>query len=82
MNTYKLVKAADKITWVSIDPLMYDINRSLDLLLKIPTEKMSEEDLNQLNFRIMGLQSIHSFLGALLTEQQFSDIGALDETVH
>jgi hypothetical protein len=74
LNSYKLAKGSDNTVWVSIQPLMYDINRSLELLMDIPTDTLKEEDLQHLDFKILGMRAIHSFLGALLTEQQLEDL--------
>jgi hypothetical protein len=74
LNDYRLVKATDGIVWVSIQPLMTDINKSLVLLMDIPLENLKEEDLQHLDFKIIGMKAIHSFLGALLTEQQLIEL--------
>ena len=71
---YKLVKAEDGIVWVSIQPLMADIEENLDKIKQIPTIQLNDEDNRGLNLKIIGLESIYQFLGALLTEQQLVEL--------
>ena len=82
MNHYKLVRGEDKITWVSLEPLAHDINMMLAKVMAIPTEDKDEDTMAELNFRIHGLRAVHSFVAALITEQNVSELREKNETVH
>lgn len=71
MNRYQLVKAEDGTVWVSIQPLMHDVSDNLD---KLKTIVYEGDDKRELDMRILGLEAIGSFLGALLTEQKLTDL--------
>ena len=71
MNRYQLVKAEDGIVWCPIQPLMLDIQENLD---KLKTIVYDGDDKRELDMRILGLEAIGSFLGALLTEQKLTDL--------
>ena len=81
-NTYKLVKAEDGTVWVPLQPLLNDINTNLDLMMKISITDMTKEQVENLNFGVLGLRQVNAFIAALLTEQQLSEIGEKNETVH
>ena len=81
-NSYQIAKGVDGITWVSLEPLAHDINISLSQLMDIPMEDKDEETQRELNFRIHGLKAVHSFIGALLTEQTLKEMRDKNETVH
>ena len=72
-TTYKL-KRFDTDIYVSVRPLMADIENILAALEKLPTENLSERDMNELKLRKIGLQAIHTFMGALLTEFQINEL--------
>ena len=67
MNRYKLELGPDGTVWVSIQPLMQDIQDNLEKLKKIVYEG---DDKRELDMRILGLEAINSFLGALVTEKK------------
>ena len=71
MNRYKLEKGPDGITWVSVEPLMLDIQENLD---KLKTIVYEGDDKRELDMRILGLEAIGSFLGALLTENKLEQL--------
>lgn len=80
-NNYKLVRQHD-ITWISIEPLVYDINNMLQQLMDVPLTDLDPKAVNELNFRISGLRAIHSFMAALITEQNLTELREKNETVH
>lgn len=80
-NNYKLVRQHD-ITWVSLEPLVYDINNMLQTVMDIPTEGLDQATSDELNFRISGLRAVHSFIAALITEQNLAELRETHETVH
>lgn len=67
---YRLEKGPDGTVWVSIQPLQFDINKSLEHLVSIDTSSMSEQEKDIMEFNILGMKAIYTFLGALLEEQK------------
>ena len=82
INNYRLVKAEDGITWVSLEPLAYDVNSMLQAIMDVPTDELDATTLAELNFRIHGLRAVHSFIGALITEQNVAELKEEYETIH
>lgn len=64
---YQVHAGPDGIRWVSVEPLMDDIVSSLDALMKIDTKDMSQEDTHILDMKILGLRTVHEFLGSIIT---------------
>ncbi len=79
---YKLVRAPDGTTWCSLEPLAHDINQMLCQIMDIPLDDKDEEVQRELNFRIHGLRAVHSFIAALITEQNVTELKEKNETVH
>lgn len=71
-KTYQLVEGPDKVLWVSVQPLMEDIKIAIDEVLKLDVSRATEAQRGIVDFKLMGLRSIHEFLGALVTEQQLA----------
>ena len=70
---YKLVKAQDNIVWVPIQPLMQDVLEALDNAKKIDTTDMDDNEKRGVDFTILTMEGVYSFLGSLLTEQTLHD---------
>lgn len=70
---YKLVKAQDNIVWVPIQPLMQDVMEALDNAKKIDTSSMDDNEKRGVDFTILTMEGVYSFLGSLLTEQTLND---------
>lgn len=66
---YKLVKGPDDIVWVSLQPLRDDVMNSLNKLTTIDTTELSLTDKDIMDFNILGLKAIATFLNAL--EQEY-----------
>ncbi len=65
---YVLQKGPDNITWCSLEPLMQDVNESLEKLVKIDLTPLSDTDKDIMDFNILGMKAIYTFLGALVQE--------------
>ena len=65
---YQLVVGPDKTVWVSLQPLIEDTNEALDKLSIVNTEGLSNIDADIMNFNIMGLKAISTFLSVLVKE--------------
>jgi hypothetical protein len=72
-TTYELVKK-DEQTWVNIEPLMNDVLDALTKMKDIKTDTLSDTVLHQLNLKILGLESIYTFLGGLVSEQNLKEL--------
>lgn len=69
-KTYQIQPGPDGVLWVSVQPLMDDIKVAIDEVLKIDLSRATEAQRKVVDFKLMGLRSIHEFLGALLTEHE------------
>lgn len=70
-NNYKLKKDKNNITWVSIDPLITDLQTHKEMMYKIKdsNQYLSQQEKQTLELRILGLESIEEFMQALIKEQ-------------
>lgn len=71
---YQLVKGPDNTVWVSVQPLMQDVKSSLEKLEKIDTNELSTLDKDIMEFNMLGMKAIYTFLGALLQESNDKEI--------
>ena len=82
-NSYVLVTGPDNIVWVSIQPLMRDIEYQLEQIL---TDSVETNDINDL--KIIGLRSTHQILDSLLVENKLTKIkdslkdDTIDKNIH
>jgi len=70
---YQLQKGPDNITWCSLEPLMQDVSESLDKLVKIDTTELSDTDKDIMDFNILGMKAIYTFIGALVQEANLKE---------
>jgi len=66
---YKLIKGGDNNTYVSVEPLMADISKSVDKMAEIDISNLSPENRQIFDLKLLGLKTVYEFLGALKTEQ-------------
>lgn len=64
---YHVETGPDGIRWVSLEPLMDDIVQSMDALMKIDLEPLDDNGKEILNLKILGLKTVHEFLGSIIT---------------
>jgi hypothetical protein len=72
-NEYQLKKDEQGTVWVNIQPLQRDIVEHLKILNDIDITHFSEQDIKDLELKMLGLNQIYGFLGALLSEQKLND---------
>jgi hypothetical protein len=72
MNRYTLQKIDDKV-WVDLRPLMNDVHDTLQQLCKVDISSMNAEEKRVYDLRLLGLQSVYTFLGALLAEYDIKE---------
>ena len=65
---YKLVRGPDNIVWCSVQPLMEDTQDALKMLEQTNTESMNDVEKDIMEFNIIGMKAIYTFLGALVQE--------------
>ncbi len=65
---YKLVHGPDNTVWVSLQPLEIDVRNSLKKLEDIDTTDLSKLDRDIIEFNILGMKAINTFLLALIDE--------------
>lgn len=71
--TYKLFKGSDNHLYVSVGPLMKDIELSIEKLYELNIDHLSEENKQIFDLKLLGLKTVYEFLGALQTEQLLKD---------
>ena len=85
-NQYNIQTGPDGTYWVTLQPLMSDIQESVSKLEEINIDELTNSDKELLNLKILGLHTVYQFLGSLVTEQSLKEkrveLGGSDETVH
>lgn len=71
---YHVETGPDGIRWVSIEPLMQDIVNSIDGLMKLETDNLSDDNKHILDMKILGLRTVHEFLGSIITADNLKKI--------
>lgn len=71
--TYKLFKGADNTIYVSVGPLMEDIQKSIEKMMEMDITELSQDNKQIFDLKILGLKTVYEFLGALQTEQFLKD---------
>jgi len=74
--TYKLYRDDDEALVVTVDPLVKDIEQSLEKLMEMNVDDLSDENKQIFEMKILGLRTIHQFLGALQQEQYLKEYKA------
>jgi hypothetical protein len=74
--TYKLYRDDDEQLVVTVDPLVKDIEVSLEKMMNMNVDELSDETKNLFEMKILGLRTIHQFLGALQQENYLKEYKA------
>jgi hypothetical protein len=74
--TYKLMKGGDGHLYVSIQPLMKDIAKSVEQMHLMDVSHLTDEQSRIFDLKMLGLTTVYEFLGAFVTEQQLKDVAA------
>lgn len=64
---YHVETGPDGIRWVSLEPLMDDIVKSIEQLMKLPDVDLDDNGKHILEMKILGLRTVHEFLGSIIT---------------
>jgi hypothetical protein len=73
--TYKLYRDSDQLV-VTVDPLVKDIEVSLEKMMSMNVDELSDDTKNLFEMKILGLRTIHQFLGALQQENYLKEYKA------
>jgi hypothetical protein len=74
--TYKLYRDDDEQLVVTVDPLVKDIETSIEAMMVMDVEDLNEENRHVFEMKILGLRTIHQFLGALQQENYLKEYKA------
>ena len=74
--SYKLYRDDDEQLVVTVDPLVKDIEVSLEKMMDMDIEELSDENKQIFEMKILGLRTIHQFLGALQQENYLKEYKA------
>jgi hypothetical protein len=73
--TYKLYRDNDELV-VTVDPLIKDIEVSLEKMMEMNIDELSDDNKHLFEMKILGLRTIHQFLGALHQENYLKEYKA------
>lgn len=71
--SYKLYRDNDEQLVVTVDPLVKDIEVSIEKMMDMNVEELSDDNKHLFEMKILGLRTIHQFLGALQQEQYLKE---------
>jgi hypothetical protein len=73
--TYKLYRDKEQLV-VTVDPLVKDIEISIEKMMGMDIEELSDDNKHLFEMKILGLRTIHQFLGALQQENYLKEYKA------
>lgn len=73
--SYKLYRDDEQLV-VTVDPLVQDIEKSITAMMDMDIEELSDENKHIFEMKILGLRTIHQFLGALQQENYLKEYKA------
>jgi hypothetical protein len=73
--TYKLYRDDDELV-VTVDPLVKDIEVSIQRMMDMNVDELSDDNKHLFEMKILGLRTIHQFLGALQQENYLKEYKA------
>lgn len=74
--TYKLYRDTEQQLVVTVDPLVKDIEISIQRMMDMDVEELSDDNKHLFEMKILGLRTIHQFLGALQQENYLKEYKA------
>ena len=73
--TYKLYRDNEQLV-VTVDPLVKDIEVSIQRMMEMNIDELSDDNKHLFEMKILGLRTIHQFLGALQQENYLKEYKA------
>ena len=79
--SYKLYRDDNEDLVVTVDPLVKDIEVSIEKMMEMNIDELSDDNKYAFEMKILGLRTIHQFLGALQQENYLKEYksGLTDE---
>jgi hypothetical protein len=74
--TYKLYRDDNEELVVTVDPLVKDIEISLEKMMEMNVDDLSDDNKHLFEMKLLGLRTIHQFLGALQQENYLKEYKA------
>lgn len=74
--TYKLYRDSNEELVVTVDPLVKDIEISIQKMMDMNIDELSDDNKYAFEMKILGLRTIHQFLGALQQENYLKEYKA------
>jgi hypothetical protein len=74
--TYKLYRDDNEELVVTVDPLVKDIEISLEKMMEMNIDELSDDNKHLFEMKLLGLRTIHQFLGALQQENYLKEYKA------
>jgi hypothetical protein len=71
--SYKLYRDDDEQLVVTVDPLVKDIEISIEKMMDMNVDDLSDDNKHMFEMKILGLRTIHQFLGALQQENYLKE---------
>jgi len=71
--TYKLYRDNTNELVVTVDPLVKDIEISIERMMEMNIDELSDDNKHLFEMKILGLRTIHQFLGALQQENYLKE---------
>jgi hypothetical protein len=71
--SYKLYRDDDEQLVVTVDPLVKDIEVSIEKMMDMNVDDLSDDNKHMFEMKILGLRTIHQFLGALQQENYLKE---------
>jgi hypothetical protein len=71
--SYKLYRDDDEHLVVTVDPLVKDIEVSIQAMMDMNVDDLSDDNKHIFEMKILGLRTIHQFLGALQQENYLKE---------
>ena len=68
-KTYHIERGPDGVHWLSLEPFQKDVYDALQKLMEMDLSGLKEEDVQDINMRILGLKAIYTMMGSLITEK-------------
>ncbi len=68
-KTDHIATGPDGVHWLSIEPFQQDVMDSLQKMMNMDLTGLKEEDVQDINMRILGLKAIYTMMGSLITEK-------------
>jgi hypothetical protein len=74
--SYKLYRDDNEDLVVTVDPLVKDIEVSLEKMMEMNIDELSDDNKHLFEMKLLGLRTVHQFLGALQQEQYLKEYKA------